>query len=220
MISKVLPGMEAARSQLDLPKRTTAFHQWSLQKNEAPDLWTLTYSREVYVGTALKQLMRKWLNIVSSLHRCRKNCPDFFGGRMSVKPNHHVGSSVQGAITISLLHQKSKEILLKKEPEYQFWMLYCLSHMTTTNKNLKFEQLIESKGPCPDHVTSFLDRNYEVLSMWFNYEATIVTHSKMNSHFVFTFECRWKCQHGDHIFTFESLCYNISVHRHLHKWWS
>lgn len=61
-------------------------------------------------------------------------------------------------------------------------------------------------------VTAFLNCNYDVLWMWLDYKAiNVLLASKLNGSFIFTLECRSKFQHEDHISTFESLCFIISI---------
>lgn len=121
---------------------------------------------------------------------------------MSVKPGHHVGSiiillhhisSVSDAILISLLHQKAQKYYWK-EPQYEVWTLLVLvtwphqkktptgwwlttSSLSGTSNSKDLAQIMWW-----NMLTAFSNGNYEVLSMWLDYKATIVgPHLEMNS---------------------------------------
>ncbi len=215
MISKAL---QEPKRQQSTRSAKAAFLQWSLQYNETEALWALTYSSQASVGTALKQLMRKWLNMVSSL-QCRRTA-SFGWVWMSVKPNHHAGSiiyisSVWDAIIISLLDQKAQNTIERNHnmKSERYW---SQSHDLTTRKrqqaddnNLKLSGTSNSKDLAQIMWwNTFLNRNYEALSMWLDYKLTIVMpHSEMNSSVICTFSSNMETTS----LLLESLCYIISI---------
>lgn len=143
--------------------------------------------------------MRKWLNIVSSL-QCRRTAQYWVGVNVSeTKPSCRINYIHLFSLRCNyhiFIRSKSTEILLKgttiwslnvtvsvtwphhKKTPTGWWL--TTSSLSGTSNSKDLAQIMRWN--------TFLNRNYEALSMWLDYKATIVMpHSEMNSSFICTF---------------------------------
>lgn len=114
----------------------------------------------------------------------------------SCRINYIYISSVWDAIIISLLDQKAQKYYWK-EPQYEVWTLLVSvtwpHHKKTPTGWWLTTSSLSGTSNSKDLAqimwwNTFLNRNYEALSMWLDCKATIVVpHSEMNSSFICTF---------------------------------